>query len=150
MDKDMIYSLRKRHFRIWLLLAIGLPILFYISLNGIPVNFPVSDFEEPIARAYDQLIVEEKRDRVEVRYFRDTHLPGRLIEIEVVQPLSHPGVMAYASTDAQSKGVRIGLVESTGTYRFSLPRDLLPNQYLLITLFDELKKTEVERFELTF
>jgi hypothetical protein len=150
MDKSMIYSLRKRHFRIWILLAIGLPILFYFGLNGIPVSVPTSDFEQPMARAFDQLIVEEKKDRVEIRYFRDTHLPGRLIEIEVLQPLTHPTVMVYASTGANSKGSRIGLIESTGTYRFSLPKDLLPNKYLLITLFDEIKETEVERFELTF
>ena len=128
----MILQYRRRHFRIWMVLAIVLPISFVVAWCSIP--------ESSIG---GQAL--EQQD-IDLEYTFQT-TTGR-IEVRVRGPLSSSGavVLVGESSDSHIDDCQvIGQIQGSGDYQFTVTEDI-SGHYLLF--YNPLNKERIKSFKL--
>lgn len=144
----MIYQLRRRHRRMWIVLAIILPIGFISAYFAIPKTIYENNFEPWAAVSYSTITKSAETDNLLVNVKKDNNLPGLQIEVMQKQPLHSASVLVYLA-EQNTENIQatnlLGRLESGDTQRFIL-NDFLSNFKTFHLLFyDNLKKELLEK-----
>ncbi len=142
----MIYQLRNRHFRTWIILAVLLPLGFVAALLAIPKD----KFGEIISHQRPQNASVEKLsedDLVSISILKGADNPG--VEITLKQALRVPGASIFLATDDSDDinlAQMLGQIDSRNTYYFSTNGEVVHGQYLLF--YDPINRTVFHKIAL--
>lgn len=125
----MIRPLRKYHFFIWRIIAVMLPVIFFLAIVFRP------DSISKYAQVKDDFSFSVKKL---------TNSMARLT-VELKNPLQVPSCLVYISLN--SKDVLLGKVDQKGSYDFEIPAT---QESITVRLYDGIHKQEITRTELTF
>lgn len=113
----MILLHRKRHLYAWLVLAVLLPVLFYLSWCSIPESYiKVSG---------------ENLNEIDVNY--NYQAPTGILELKIQSSKSSTGDLILVGENGNSRFdecMILGQIDGPGTYRFQVSKDL-HEKYLL-------------------
>ena len=127
----MILEQRKRHLHIWIVLAILVPLLFFIAWSAIPINK-----------------VDAYGGQSEFNVSYTINANGGVISLEILNPTDTPGSLVLIGETAESsleKCKILGQIQGAGTYRFKVSEDMT-GSYLL--LYSPIKGATYESFKL--
>ena len=125
----MIHKLRKRHKRIWILIALLLPVLFFLAYFSVPKfsnqEFMFDDIPSPLPKIIKQIEAEEYK----INYRQDNlqNLQLELIMKESVQMPTPILFLRYSDNyQASEPNIFLGNAGGKGIYRFKV-QDTLAN-----------------------
>jgi len=147
----MVPALRKRHFYTWLALALLLPAAFIWTLFAQPPKeLHAPSYQEVEAVPFSQPISEAGDAFFTIRLLRDKSLPGRQLEVQVLQPIPHPSpaVHFHIATMSDSRGIALGPLQSVGTYRFNLPQMYWEQPGQQVIIYDRIEETVLHTYNL--
>lgn len=117
----MISGQRKAHKFIWVLLAVGLPILLFFIIRNL-------DFSS--TQTYSQ------KNQI------DAKMKEGKVEIELNTPFASPSAVVYELNQGGKKGHVLGQLEGMGTYTFQASENSMG-----ILVLDEIKNEELLKME---
>lgn len=139
----MIYALRKRHRKMWLLLGILLPIGFIAAVLAVPEMVVENDFDIKQPVLYSDIISSFEEEDYEVHLRKDANLPGRQVEFVVKEAFKVPTVLVFFSHQEtetiQNTGV-LGKIGGPGSHRFNLGNIANQNPQIYLLLYDKFKE----------
>ena len=145
----MIIKLRKRHFLIWILLAILLPTGFILAILDRPEDIAADSYISLSASPLPNLISTQEDQGLRVTLRRG--LPHqKQIEIKVLQPIPAPSIfLAIGSNEIndQNPGHTIGKIHGLGTQRFSLDSLSSSRAELHLLFYDKIKGDALAKFK---
>jgi len=144
----MIIPLRQRHFTIWIILAIVLPIFVILSLIYKP-RIITDNFERKLPQKLSTLL--GSSDTKEFTFNIRTDGIKYQLEVIIKTPLTSPSLLIYQQNNDRESfedNQLIGALGPKGTYRFDLqinPTD----SHIPFTLYDHIKKSIIQNIEIT-
>ncbi|MDX2247226.1 MAG: hypothetical protein SF052_10640 [Bacteroidia bacterium] len=165
----MTPALRKRHLHTWVLLAIVVPIGFYLALLVIPKIPPGKTIPNPQPQPLENRVRSAEngsfgitanlraQTQSMVREGTDNGLPSMedtffQLEILLTQPLLSPSTLVYLALEPGSNSVEekllIGRIGSPGQYRFNLDQLSNPPETLYLIFYDDYHKKVLLEIEL--
>lgn len=127
---------RRTHRTTWLLIAVSIPVLIFIALNGrsfVDMNdFITSDLMEKGT----SLVIE--REGFSTAIVTENKRSQLLINLN--QPLKHPSALVYTIDDNGNMDELLGQLQGVGTYSFDLPE-----AFSGILIYDKIKDVEIEK-----
>jgi hypothetical protein len=140
----MIIQLRRRHYYTWLSLAVLLPIDFVWAYLNIPQT-PSDGFQKTAVVAYPNLIKSKETASLKANLRQNTE-GGYQIELTVLQPLVGAANQLYLSTTSDKPlQTVLGALGNRGTYYFSLPNTVTSQTALILTVYDAIKRKQLEQ-----
>lgn len=137
----MIYSLRKRHSWMWLVLGILLPIGFVAAVMVVPEMVVETEFKIKQPVLYSTISSTHEEEEFVVYLRKDDNLPGRQVEVVVKEAFKVPNVLVYFSHQAtetvQNSGV-LGKIGGIGSHRFNLGNIADQNEQVYLLFYDKL------------
>lgn len=141
----MIYRLRNRHFRIWIILALLLPVGFVVSLSAIPEAL-LGEVISHLRPARSTVIQLSEDSLVMVSTLAEADKPG--LEITLKQPLQVPGAHIYLAVN-QSEDINLaeflGQIDSQNAYYFSTDKIVTSDHSLLF--YDPINRVIFHKIE---
>jgi hypothetical protein len=140
----MIIQLRRRHYYIWLILSVLLPIGFIWAYLNIP-KMPSDSIHKTATVAYPTLIQTKEITDLKVNLRQNTE-GGYQIELTVLKPLVGAANQLYLSTTADNPlQTLLGALGNRGTYYFPLPNTIASASFLNLTIYDVIKQKQLEQ-----
>lgn len=115
----MTPSLRRAHRRIWLALAIVLPVVFIAAVASIPETQIAITQADDQPEALPQIRFTAETDHFILTVRADDMTAEQQLEIRVKEPLEIPGCLVYLKCGDTEK-LLIGKLGSKHAYRFSM------------------------------
>ncbi|MEZ4830218.1 MAG: hypothetical protein R3C61_28625 [Bacteroidia bacterium] len=165
----MTPALRKRHFFSWVVLAIAVPLGFYLAILAIPPIPRNPDIPRLVAKPLEELVRQSEtypsgvsatlrsQTRSMVESGTDNGLPEMKdtsfqVEISVSQPFRAPSVLVYLSLTPGSKSVDgrllLGRLDTTGEYRFNLDQLSAAPEAMYLIFYDDFHDKILEEIKL--
>lgn len=140
----MIVKLRKRHFYTWAILAIAIPVMVVLAYGSVRTNAtqslvtkPDVAFSNVVANSQGQYLLLNLREQ-----------QGQYqVEVTVLKPIQAANTMLQIQSG--DKNLSLGRLESTGLYRFKIPENVVLKGQIQFRVFDEIKKTEIEKINIS-
>ncbi len=145
----MTPTLRKYHRRIWLVLAVLLPLLFVAAVVAIPDKRPDIVFDRQQAAALPHVLEEFETENFIVRIRSNPSKVALQLEIEIKQPLTTASALVYLVNNTKEKptdGILLGNLGPYGTHRFYLGN--APHKCIL--LFDAIKNRPIQTIKFKY
>ena len=140
----MIAKLRKRHFQLWAVIALILPILIILAYTNVR-EIETDDFELAQPAAFSDVIANSQGEYTLLNLRKQ----GTEYQLEAV--ISKP--IQAANTMVQMKSEKgdiiLGRLGSKGLYRFAIPEGVVISDELQISIFDQIKKMEIEKINIS-
>lgn len=144
----MDIKLRRRHTYMWVFLAVLLPSLVLWAYFNIPEKAK-SIFVRTSETAYPSIVSSQQTADLKINIRRNTEGEHQ-VEVVVLQPLIGVANQLFLSSTAEApKQFLLGPLGSRGIYYFSIPGSLNKTSTFFFTVFDEIKKKEVEHFSVS-
>lgn len=144
-------SLRRRHRRMWLLLAVVIPILFGWSI----LNIPKTAFQPEGTLADESFAKDGKVEEATIEGMTATLLKQadeRYLLIELQQPISSPAPALYQMPSANatiSEAQFLGSLQDTRSHRFLLGTQDKQGSIIYLKIYDTIQKETIRDFTLT-
>ena len=137
----MNLELRKLHLRIWIVVAIAVPICIVLSILARP-SFPFTETinRSTVIQALPQNVKEVETDNLKIN-LRGENTLAKQLEIIVKKPLKSASMAVYY-LENKAKGKYIGGMQSKGVYRFAIDKSIQG-----IILYDPIKKRDIQQIE---
>ena len=136
----MTSGLRKAHKYIWLLIAIGIPILIVFSIKDLDIfstkNLSLSEIEA----TKSNIIKVAENDLIKVSLIKKDSTNS--IEVILKSTLKSPSSLVYELLKNNEKGVLIGQLTTVGIYYFDAKESLKG-----IVIYDTLKEKLISKLE---
>ena len=143
----MIAALRNNHFRIWIIVAIVIPVAFIYAFMNVPEK-RISDFSRDLIGQMPELIKEIENDdlKVNVRGNRNNQYQ---LEILLKRPVPVPSGVFHLVNNKRSISDQtlLGNVNSQGLYRFPIQSNPLQSDSRLL-IVDYLTKSIILEIKL--
>ncbi|MEZ4851671.1 MAG: hypothetical protein R3B93_24280 [Bacteroidia bacterium] len=143
--------LRKRHLRIWVILAFLLPMGFISAFFEKPDKIIVAESGNDLAPALRDILRESEDDQLKVNVRSEsfvseidsTELSRYQLEIIIKEPLTAPSNQVYLSLDETKQSIEgkllLGNLGPRGIYRFDLKNMPEVPEKLYLILYDGIK-----------
>lgn len=134
----MIIPLRNRHYMVWIMLTILLPIGFFAAWRFVPNKI----FDESELALLQPAVGELVQSYTTTNFVVNLRVGnvGAQVEVLIRQPLENPSTFVYLG-DTVEEATTLGVLGAKGLYRFNLPR--APKEGKLI-FFDRIKNETIE------
>lgn len=136
----MIVKLRKRHLYTWVVIALALPIgiiLAFTNVREVEKDKLLTSIAEPIG----EVVGNGRGEHVLVNLRKREN--QYQIETVVLKPIQAANTMLQVTQG--DSNITLGRLASTGVYRFSIPQNVSIGNELEVTIYDQIKKTEIEK-----
>lgn len=141
----MTPTLRKRHFQIWILLSLLLPLGFILGLLAIPASAPTSQDVMLTRQVMDLLPSSDKRQAHGQGWeaqIKQDDTGVRYIEIEVNQERRSPSTWVYLFGKDDKQRIPLFGIGEQGTYQVSIDS---AQDISGLLLYDRLKQDTLEQ-----
>lgn len=136
----MIVKLRKRHFYTWVLLALVLPALIILAYTNVSEK-KADDFSIPQMKAFTDIVSTDLGEYVMANLRKQTD--RYQLEVVILKPIQSANTTLKIKSG--NSEVNLGQLRSKGLYRFPIPETFPVGSGLGITIYDQIKKTEIEK-----
>ena len=136
----MISGLRKAHKYIWLLIAIGIPVLIVFSIKDLDVFSSKNLLLTEIEATKSNVIKVVENDLIKASLIKKDST--NYIEVILKSTLKNPSSLVYGLDQNDEKGELIGQLTTIGIYNFELEQSLKG-----IVVYDALKETLISKLE---
>lgn len=141
----MVPSLRKKHFLIWSLLALLLPLLLIATLLIRPKTFHQTSLPQAVATAFPTLIESKESDAFSIN-LRSNPNGRQQIEIILKEALQFPSATVIIQPNKQAatrEDITLGQLGNHGTYRFDWPPQLASKGAFHLKIYDHIKEQQI-------
>ena len=130
----MIASLRNNHFRIWIILAIVIPVAFIYAFMNVPER-RISHFSRELIGQMPELIKEIENDDLKVTV-RGNQNSQHQLEVLLKRPVPVPSGVFHLvnNNEAISNQSFLGNVNSQGLYRFPIQSNPFQSDFRLLVV----------------
>lgn len=150
----MIDQLRKRHLGMWGILAVIIPVGFYLAIQAIPMENPINEQvinKTELVKLPDLIATHEwGGSKFELRGLGDSL--RQLIVLPTIEP-TYPSAVIYASANPPKQDDHprlIGSLEGKGKHQMTqLPKEWGHMNTLRIVVQDVLKNNVITEFDLS-
>jgi len=136
----MIVKLRKRHLYTWVVIALALPlgiILAFTNVHEVEKDELATSVAEPLG----EVVSNGQGEHVLINLRKKAN--QYQIEAVVLKPIQAANTMLQIAQGGNI--ITLGRLASTGVYRFSIPQNVSIGNELELTIYDQIKKTEIEK-----
>lgn len=141
----MIVKLRKRHLYTWAILAVLLPVIIvlaYINIRSVQTD----SFAPKTIDAYAEVVGKNQGEYTLVN-LRSENTKHQL-EVVILKPIQAANTMVHLTSGGGKKLV-LGRLGSKGIYRFDLPASTNVAGGVEVSLYDQIKETEIEKINIS-
>jgi hypothetical protein len=131
---------RKAHIYIWLLIAIGIPVLIVFSINDLDVFSSKSASSIEIATTKNNVIKVAENELIKASLIKMDSTNS--IEVILKSTLKNPSSLVYELNKNNEKGELIGQLTTVGIYNFDTKESLKG-----IVIYDALKEKLISKIE---
>lgn len=116
----MTPALRRAHYRIWLALAVLLPLGWVAAILAIPGDIQQEPVRAPQIAALPVLLVSKESGSFLINLRTDSAGAKKQLEILLKSPQTNPSTLVYWINAHQQRPVLLGALQTRGLYRFEL------------------------------
>lgn len=140
----MIVKLRKRHFYTWVVLALATPVMIILAYTNVRSISP-DDYKLEQAEAFAEVIGTSQSEHLLLN-LRKQGVQYQM-EAVILKPIQAANTMLQMKLG--QKDVVLGRLGSKGLYRFNVPDNVPINKELQVSVFDQIKKVEIEKINIS-
>jgi len=131
---------RKAHKYIWLLIAIGIPVLIVFSIKDLDVFSSKNVSSSKIEATKSNVIKVAENDLIKASLIKIDSITS--IEVILKSPLKNASSLVYELNKNNKKGKLIGQLSTVGIYNFEVKQHLKG-----IIIYDTLKEALISKLE---
>ena len=132
---------RRIHKYIWLIMALILPVLVFMSVRHLNLESRTAQQSSDAELTPNALIVEQDWIKTAIVDTED----GNTLHLRLKKPLKHPSALVYTLNDNGQKGELLGQLQGIGDYEFTMK-----SSFEGILIYDAIKGVEIEKLEFSW